>query len=866
MVSLVLVSHSRALAEAAIALARQMAPREVSIVAAAGAGEDGAELGTDPLRIADAIRGALDPDGAVVLMDLGSAVLSAETALDLLPDDARARVRLCPAPLVEGAVVAAIQAGLGADLDSVYREARQALEAKVLHLGGVSGALAGAAESPASLAAPEAAPEMVEQAEATAVVRNAHGLHARPAARFVQAAADFPAEVSVRKQGAGGLPVSGRSLNRLATLGAGRGDVLVIAARGPRAAQAVEALRRLVEQGFGEPDSAGGARVDGGVAVESAGGMLRAIPVSEGIAIGPLRHYRVALPALPDERASDAEAEARRLDAALRACLKAIEERRRRAAAQFGAPQAAIFEAHALILQDDALLDRARHLLREQGWTAPKAWHLAVREMAGAYQSLADEYMRQRVVDLLDVGDQVLAELLGGVAPRESDRGAPAVLLAQELTPSQVAELDPGRALGLITLGGGATSHAAILTRALGIPAVAGADAGIEAVADGVLVAVDGFSGAVWVEPPASAIKQLADRRAAWLEQQRSLRADSRGLTYTRDGRRVEVAANLGGVADARAAVVNGAEAVGVLRTEFLYLTRQAAPTEEEQLAALRQIAATLAPRPVIARTLDVGGDKVIPYLPMPEEANPYLGVRAVRLSLQHRDLFRAQARAILRAAAEHDVRMLIPMVSLVEEIEAVREVLRQAHDELQSAGLAHRWPIGLGVMVETPAAALMADALAARVDFLSVGTNDLTQYTLAAERGNPDLAAYADALHPAVLMLIQRVADAARRHGKWSGVCGEIASDPVAAPVLIGLGVDELSMNPAAIPSVKAAIRGMEYGAAQELAGAALRAESAGEARRLARHFAAQAEQAVRGDGTISSREAQRAGPLPAA
>ncbi len=857
MVSLVLVSHSRTLAEAAIALARQMAPREVSIVAAAGAGEDGAELGTDPLRIADAIRGALDPDGAVVLMDLGSAVLSAETALDLLPDDARARVRLCPAPLVEGAVVAAIQAGLGADLDSVCREARQALDAKVEHLGG----------APVDAAESLAAPETVEQAEATAVVRNAHGLHARPAARFVQTAADFPAEVSVRKQGAGGPPVSGRSLNRLATLGAGRGDVLVIAARGPRAAQAVEALRRLVEEGFGEPDQAGEARVDGGGgAGESAGGMLRAIPVSEGIAIGPLRHYRVALPALPDARASDAEAEARRLDAALRACLKAIEERRRRAAAQFGAPQAAIFEAHALILQDDALLDRARHLLREQGWTAPKAWHLAVREMAGAYQSLADEYMRQRVVDLLDVGDQVLAELLGGVAPREADRGAPAVLLAQELTPSQVAELDPGRALGLITLGGGATSHAAILARALGIPAVAGADASIEAVADGVLVAVDGFSGAVWVQPPAAVIKQLADRRAAWLEQQRSLRAYSQGLTYTRDGRRVEVAANLGGVADARAALANGAEAVGVLRTEFLYLTRQAAPTEEEQLAALRQIAAMLAPRPVIARTLDVGGDKVIPYLPMPEEANPYLGVRAVRLSLQHRDLFRAQARAILRAASEYDVRMLIPMVSLVEEIEAVRDLLRGAHEELERAGLAHRWPIGLGVMVETPAAALMADALAARVDFLSVGTNDLTQYTLAAERGNPDLAAYADALHPAVLMLIQRVADAARRHGKWSGVCGEIASDPVAAPVLIGLGVDELSMNPAAIPSVKAAIRGMAYGAAQELAGAALRAESAGEARRLAGHFAAQAEQAMRGDGTISAGEAQGAGPLPAA
>jgi phosphocarrier protein FPr len=850
MVGLVLVSHSRALAQAAIALARQMAPPQVVMLAAAGAGEDGAELGADPVRIAGAIQdaaGAAGADGAVVLMDLGSAILGAEAALELLAEEVRARVRLCPAALVEGAVVAAVRAGLGDDLDAVCREARRALDAKVEHLAGGQD---GGPEAPiASLE--------TESAEATAVVRNAHGLHARPAARFVQVAASFPVEVLVRKQGATGPAVSGRSLNRLATLGAGRGDGLTISARGPGAAQAVEALRRLVEDGFGELDRAG--PLDGaGSSADRDGAegarVLRGIPASEGIAIGPLRHYRVALPDLPDEPALDTEGEVRRLEAALLTCLKAIEERRRRAAAQFGAPQAAIFEAHALILQDDDLLGRARSLAREQAWAAPRAWHQAVQEVAGAYLMLADDYMRQRVVDLLDVGDQVLAELLGGGAAIGEAGGEAAVLLAQELTPSQVAELDPARALGLITLSGGATSHAAILARSLGIPSVAGADAAIEAVADGVPVAVDGFNGAVWIDPPASVIQQLSDRRAAWLERQRALRAGSQALTRTRDGHRVEVAANLGGLADARVALANGAEAVGVLRTEFLYLTRQAAPTEEEQVEALRQIASVLAPRPVIARTLDVGGDKGIPYLAMPKEANPYLGVRAVRLSLQQRGLFGAQVRAILRAAAADDVRMLIPMVSLVEEIEAVRVALGRAHDELEREGLAHRWPIGLGVMVETPAAALIADALAARADFLSIGTNDLTQYTLAAERGNPDLAAYADALHPAVLALIQRVADASRRHGKWSGVCGEIASDPVAAPVLVGLGVDELSMNPAAIPVIKAVVRGVDFRAAQELAGAALRAETAGEVRRLARRFAAH-------NGTMSEIQAPGSG-----
>jgi phosphoenolpyruvate-protein phosphotransferase len=391
--------------------------------------------------------------------------------------------------------------------------------------------------------------------------------------------------------------------------------------------------------------------------------------------------------------------------------------------------------------------------------------------------------------------------------------------------------------LGIITAGGGPTSHSAILSRALGIPAVAGVGTMFDRQTNGTLTGINGFTGEVWVEPPAEVQAGIQTSRAEWLEGREKLLQSSQQLGQTKDGRRVEVFANIGGVNDARGAVQNGAEGAGLLRTEFLFLTREVAPTEEEQVLILREIFETMGDqRPVTTRTLDVGGDKELPYIQLPEEPNPFLGVRALRLSLLRPDLFLTQLRATLRAADGFPCRIMFPMVADVEEIRKAREWVEKAHSELSDENKPHAWPVELGIMIEIPSAALLAPILAKEVDFFSIGTNDLTQYTLAAERGNPALYHLADGLHPSVLRLIGEVVEASHQAGKWTGICGELGGDPEATPILVGLGVDELSLNPAGIPRIKSIIRDLTMEDAREVAEKALRCQTSAEVRNLVR------------------------------
>ncbi|HNB51402.1 MAG TPA: phosphoenolpyruvate--protein phosphotransferase, partial [Anaerolineales bacterium] len=412
------------------------------------------------------------------------------------------------------------------------------------------------------------------------------------------------------------------------------------------------------------------------------------------------------------------------------------------------------------------------------------------------------------------------------------------ILAAEDLTPTQTAQLDITNVLGLATVLGGPTSHSAILARSLGIPAVSSAPQSFMTLEEGTLIGLDGGRGGLWVSPSASVQTELTTRRESWLAQRAQWRQSSQQPAITTDGHAIEIVANVGNPADARAAVENGAEGIGLLRTEFLFLSRTTAPDEEEQYQALREIFETMGQRPVIVRTMDVGGDKPLAYISQPAEANPFLGVRGLRLSLQRPDLFTTQLRAILRAGAGYPVRVMFPMVSNVDEVIRARQILTETHTTLETEGLPHTWPVETGIMIEVPSAALLAPVLAPHVDFFSVGTNDLTQYTLAAERGNPNLPGFADALHPAVLKLIGQVAEAARAAGKWVGVCGELAGDPLAAPVLIGLGVKELSLNPAGIPRIKAVVRKSTLAEAQTFAQTVLLAEDAPAARKLAEKF----------------------------
>jgi len=824
MVGLVIVAHSRALAEALVGLVRQVASVEVPIAIAAGAGDGHLDFGTDAAEILQAIQEVDSPAGVVVLVDIGSAILSAEMALDFLPAEMRLRVVICSGPLVEGAIAAGVQASLGSDLESVCREAQQALVPKIAHLSGST---------------PENLPKVGEasaSAGCTITVRleNLHGLHARPAARLVQIAAAYQAEVWVTNLTNGKGPVSGRSLNSLATLGAVKGSQLSLHASGPQASAALDALQRLVESQFGEETLEYSEPVKFLGPRRSPGNPHQGIALSEGIGLGPLFYYQPALPPLPDYQPDDPRVEWERLQKAIEAARFVLQARRQKLMLSLGNEKAAIFDAHLLILDDPVLLELARDRIYTAGQNAALAWHASLVEVATRYLSLEDPYQKRRRADVLDAGNQVLIALAGGASPGVISPPGPGILFAEELTPGEVSQLDPQSVLGLVTARGDKTSHSAILSRALGLPALSGIDLpglGVEACS---LVALDGFKGLLWINPEPEVQRELAVRRQQWIDERNRLLSRSHAPAVLRHGRRIEVAANVGSLADARAAAVNGADGIGVLRTEFLYLQRLTPPGEDEQCATLSEISRLAGKTPVIVRTLDIGGDKSLPYIHQAVEANPFLGVRGIRLSLAQPDLFMTQLRAILRAGADHDLRIMYPMIANVDEVLQAMALLEQAHQALVKEKLPHCWPIPAGIMIETPSAALLSQKLAEHVDFLSIGTNDLTQYTLAAERGNPRLADYLDALHPAVLCLVKEVVEAAHQYRKWAGVCGEVAADPLAVPVLIGLGVDELSMNPSDIPRAKEIIRDMDPAAATRLAEKALTCASAREVRDL--------------------------------
>ena len=830
MVGLVIVSHSRSLADALVGLLRQVASADLPVAVAAGIGDDRSEFGTDAVEIMESIQSVYSDAGVVVLMDLGSAVLSAKMALDLLPPEMAEKVRFCGAPLVEGAIAAAVQIGLNSDADTVCREAGSALFPKREQLGEESSQ----ASAPLPVSG-EASSEM----SITLTLTNLHGLHARPAAKFVQTAARFMANVTVADLTNGKGPVSARSLNAIATLGAIENHQIRISASGEESKLVLAALKVLIEDNFGEAPATP-ATLEQPIEIPVStpeSGALKAVPISEGFALAPLFKYQTQRPPIPSHPAENPEAEWTRLQAALEQTSREITILARRMKQSLGSSEGAIFDAHLLILQDPDLIQQARAGIDERHENAAFAWNAAVAAAAESYRSLDDPYLKQRAADVEDVGTQVLFAMLNTKAQAPVVFDQPVILYAADLTPTETSQLDMQKVLGIITAGGGPTSHSAILSRALGIPSVAGVGKMLDRQPVGALTAINGSTGEVWVDPSPDVQAEIQARRAEWIAGREKLLQMSREVGKTKDGRRVEVFANIGGVNDARAAVQNGAEGVGLLRTEFLFLTRETAPTEEEQTLLLREIFETMGEqRPVTVRTLDVGGDKELPYIQMPEEPNPFLGVRALRLSFARPDLFLTQIRSILRAADGFPCRIMFPMVADVEEIRKAREYVEKAHFQLEEENKPHAWPVELGIMVEIPSAALLAPVLAAEVDFFSIGTNDLTQYTLAAERGNPALYHLADGLHPSVLRLIREVVEASHQAGKWTGICGELGGDPEATPILVGLGVDELSLNPAGIPQIKSILRDLTTENARAHAEQALRCQTSAEVRKLVR------------------------------
>jgi phosphocarrier protein FPr len=833
MVGIVLVSHSRGLAESVQEMVRSMTGPSLPLAIAAGAGEDHKELGTDAVEIAEAIVSVKGPDGVLVLMDMGSAILSAETALDLLDEPVRENVRFCAAPFVEGAVASGVTANLGAPLDEVFQEAIASLKQKQNALSGnqpVKDAPAGAGKNG----------HASKDAETIRVTMpNAHGLHARPAAQLIRETRAFRSEITARNVSNERGPVSVRSLSGLASLEILHGNEIEFGASGDDARAALEKITALVEGGLGDDLSAETKSAKAKRLPAAASRSVRPVPsgplgINGGVVFGRGIYLGAVKLEVPQGQVSEVRAEAERLRAAVAATQKALELRRDTMKGAVGEKDAGIYDAQIVALQDPELVENALDLIQHERANAAMAWDRANREIIARYEALSDPYLRERAADLEDVGRQVLGILVGHAG--RSLPTEPGILIADSLTPQEVAQLDPKIVRGVILLDGGATAHSSILLRALGVPAVVQARAEFLDVdlTRPVPVAFDGASGQIWLDPAADFIAELETRQADQRRREEEERRASALPATTTDGHGVDIFANIGDVSDVERALECGAEGVGLLRTEFLFLDRTSAPTEEEQFVALRSIADQMKGKPLIVRTLDAGGDKELPYLHMPGEDNPFLGVRAIRLSFSHEDIFDTQLRAILRAGHERDLRIMFPMIASLADLDRAYACLENVHRELEKEGVAHLWPVKTGIMIEIPSAALQAEAMAKQAEFFSIGTNDLTQYTMAADRGNPGLASYHDALHPSVLRLINMVVDAARKHDRLVAVCGEAASDERAAAIFVGLGVQELSLSSARIPHLKACLRRQSFTGMQKLAYSALHCHTAAEVRGL--------------------------------
>jgi multiphosphoryl transfer protein len=711
-------------------------------------------------------------------------------------------------------------------IDRAGRGLLTAGESPLLVLLGKDGAQAEAARSDANFS---------DESRRSVTLAQTGGLHARPAARAREAARGFDAKVEVRFNG---RKAAIESVVGLLGLGASEGSTVELLGVGPQAAAAVEAVAsELLREAHGEIEETPARQRSPAPLTTRAPGKpldpntLAGVCAAPGIAVGKLVRWDDNDIAPPEQASGTSAAESRLLDKAIAAIDAELDETVRTASQRGAIGEAGIFAVHRVLLEDPTLLDAARDLI-SLGKSAGFAWREAIRAQIVLLSNVQDALLAERASDLRDIEKRVLRAL--GYTNTEA-RVLPdeAVLAADEFTPSDLSSLDRNRVTALVMARGGATSHAAIIARQIGIPALVAVGDALHAIPEGTQVVVDASAGRIEHAPTALDVERARHERQRLAGVRDANRKTSQLAATTSDGRAIEVAANIATIDDARTAVENGADAVGLLRTELLFIHRQSAPTAIQHQESYQAITDSLNGRTAIIRTLDVGADKDVDYLTLPHETNPALGLRGIRLAQVRPDLLDDQLRGLLGVKPFGQVRILLPMVT--DSGELVR--LRKRIDEL-AAEMGRTEPIEVGVMIEVPSAALLADQLAQHADFLSIGTNDLTQYTLAMDRCQADLASQADGLHPAVLRLIKATAVGAAKHGKWVGVCGALGGDPVAVPLLVGLGVTELSVDPVSVPGIKALVRNLDYQLCRQRAEDALALESAQAVRAASREI----------------------------
>lgn len=793
MIGIVVVSHSPDLAQAAVDLALQMVSGTIpSIAIAAGSGD--AVIGTDALRVSEAITSVSSPDGVLVIMDLGSAILSAELALEFVADR-EIPIRLTSAPFVEGILAGVVMASTGASLGEVEREARGSLSAKQHQLG-------------EDVLSEKSVVLDIDEVCVDETLVNPMGLHLRPAAALVSRVSEFSALVTVSNLSTGKGPMLASSPTAIMSMGGKMGDVLRICARGAEAEAAVLELRHMISSGFGELAASK-------PSPKSNPPLGDPLGVSPGWAMGPALVWSDWVAEPKDSEKLGRSERTNEVTALRRASESVCSDLLERARLVSGTGRE-ILEATASLANDPLLITEAEGLIESNGLSAARAIWETLNRTARMYIEKGG-VLRERAVDLYDVRDRLIADLLGETRFEFPASTAPYVLITKDLAPADAALLDRRQCLALVTEEGGPTSHTAIVARSLGIPAIVCAR-GATNIPSGTVVLVDGFRGILTVDPSEDEIVTFSrhERKAHTFD----------GVGRTADGHRVELLSNLATVEGISAALEAKAEGVGLFRTELCFLDRKEPPGVDEQVEIYRAVLAAFPRQRVVIRTLDAGADKPLPFLDSVYEVNPALGVRGYRMAAAHPEIMRQQLHAIACAASAEKahVSVMAPMINTPFEAAEFKEMCREE-------GL-HT----VGVMVETPAAAVMTEALLGQVEFVSLGTNDLAQYTMAADRMVGALASFNDPWQPAVLRMIELACRGGVAAGKRVGVCGEAASDPLLAPVLVGLGASSLSMAPRGIASVSAVLLSVSIRECQDLALRVVAAENPAAARELVR------------------------------
>lgn len=810
MVGLVIVSHSAMLAEGVKELVDQMTQGKVPVALAGGVQDPEHPIGTDPARILAAIEEVQHGDGILVLMDLGSSLMSTEASLEFLPEEIRKKVRITAAPLVEGAMAAAIQASIGASLDSIVRDAEGVLDSKAKQLGGKASAKVSEGEASSGILEFSNVPVEKESIEFSIVIPNQLGLHARPSARIVGLLSAYDAEVWLLR---GKEAASAKSLNQIAMLAVQQGERVIFRAIGRDAKDALAALKVLVYNNFGDIDKKK-------TEAESDGFITGGIGVSSGTALGPVKWYRQSLAKVARRTVVDSDAEEIHLAEAIAMARIELSELQEKAVASLGsAEEAEFFELHSMLLDDPYISGTAHNLIHDSKMNAEAAWFETIKRTVKRYRSLKNEYIRGRAVDVLDVGARVLRALTG--APeRWPEFDEPSILVAVDLGPSVMASLDKKNVLGIITKEGGLTSHVAMFSRSLNIPAVVNVGSLAEELRSGERAGLNGDTGQIWLNPTTEDVALLQNLRHEWSEQLALARSQAIAPAVTRDGKVIRIQANVSSREDVQQAIESGADGIGVLRTDFLYTNRPAPPSVDEQVQFYTQIAEGLHGAPLVVSTLDLTEQKNIPYLEKMSQGNlPAGGLRGVRFGLAHRNIFLQQIKALLRVAARFPVKMLLSMVSSPTEVRKTLALFGEARSELRQEKNPFADKISLGVVIEVPSSVVLLDQFIKEADFFFIGTDDLISFVMAAERSGSVLFAEHEMLQPAVLRIIRDVASTAHQSGIDVNVAGSLTANPLAIPILIGLGLNEICVAPGAVAQTKEIVRSTVSFEAEKLA-----------------------------------------------